>query len=55
LSERLMRIEMERARLWLELERRAAQGGGQDVEVHLRRLAALERYAQRCSSALRRP
>jgi hypothetical protein len=54
LSDRLMRIEDEKIKLLREIEERLRQRDGADVKRHLRRLAALDRYAQRSFSTLRK-
>jgi RNA polymerase-interacting CarD/CdnL/TRCF family regulator len=53
LSDRLSRIEIERLRLYQEIERGLEKGDIQQIAQLLRRLAALDRYRQRCSSSLR--
>ncbi|MGY3545290.1 hypothetical protein [Bradyrhizobium sp. USDA 4469] len=52
LSERITRIEAERAKLIFEIE--TALWGGTAVDNPVRRLDALERYAKRSASALRK-
>jgi len=54
LFDRMTRIESERANLFLQIEELAKKGEVNKVEVTLRRMTALERYAQRCSSTLRK-
>jgi len=54
LSDRLSQIETERLRLYQEIERGLEKGEIQQVTPLLRRLFALDRYAQRCSSTLRK-
>jgi hypothetical protein len=54
LSDRLMHIEGERIKLLREIDQRLRQRDGADVKRHLRRLAALDRYAQRSFSTLRK-
>jgi hypothetical protein len=54
LSDRLSQIETERLRLYQEIERGLEKGEVQQVTPLLRRLFALDRYAQRCSSNLRK-
>ena len=54
LSDRLMRIEGEKIELLREIDERLRQRDGADIKPHLRRLAALDRYAQRSFSALRK-
>ncbi len=51
---RLQRIEIERTKLWIEIESRLAQGEVEQVDRKLRCLGALDRYAQRSSSRLRK-
>ena len=54
LFDRLIRIEAERASLSREIEEILRKGEMKKVEAMLRRMSALERYAQRCSSTLRK-
>jgi hypothetical protein len=54
LSDRLSQIETERLRLYQEIEQGLKRGGIQQVASLLRRLSALDRYALRCSSSLRK-
>ena len=54
LFDRMMHIEAERARLSREIEEIVRKGVMNKVEAMLRRMSALERYAQRCSSTLRK-
>jgi hypothetical protein len=54
LSGRLLQIENERLRLCREIEQGLEQGDIQQIATRLRRLFALDRYAQRCSSTLRK-
>ena len=54
LSDRLARIESERVKLTFEIETQLWEGDGGGVDDLLNRLANLERYAQRCSTALRK-
>jgi hypothetical protein len=54
LSDRLSKIETERLRLYQEIEQGLKKGEIQQVTPLLRRLSALDRYAQRCSSSLRK-
>lgn len=54
LSDRLSRIEIERLRLYQEIERGLEKGDIQQIACLLRRSAALDRYAQRCSSSVRK-
>jgi hypothetical protein len=51
---RLQHIEIERTKLWIEIENRLAQGEVEQADRNLRRLGALDRYAQRSSSRLRK-
>ena len=50
----LQRIEIERTKLWIEIENRLAQGEVEQVDRKLRHLGALDRYAKRSSSQLRK-
>lgn len=54
LSDRMDQIEAEKVRLCQEVERGLVQADVQQIAHHLRRLSALDRYAQRCSSSLRK-
>jgi hypothetical protein len=54
LSERLSQIETERLRLHQKIEQVLKKGDTQQSTSLLRRLSALDRYAQRCSSSLRK-
>lgn len=54
LSERLSRIETEKLQLHQEIEHSLRKGDIQDITSLLRRLSALDRYAQRCFSSLRK-
>ena len=54
LSDRLSQIETDRVRLYQEIKRGLEKGEIQQVTPLLRRLFALDRYAQRCSSTLRK-
>lgn len=54
LSDRLIRIEGEKVKLLGEIDECLQQQDEADVERHLRRLAALDRYAQRSFSTLRK-
>ncbi len=54
LFDRMMHIEAERARLSRDIEEMVRKGEMNKVEAMLRRMSALERYAQRCSSTLRK-
>lgn len=54
LFERMMRIEAERARLSWEIDELVRKGQVKKVEAQLRRMSALERYAERCASTLRK-
>lgn len=54
LSERLSQIETERLRLYQELEQGLKRGDIQEIARLLRHLSGLDRYAQRCSSSLRK-
>ena len=54
LSERLSQIETERLRLYQELEQGLKRGDIQKIARFLRHLSGLDRYAQRCSSSLRK-
>ena len=54
LSERLSQIETERLRLYQELEQGLKRGDIQKIARLLRQLSGLDRYAQRCSSSLRK-
>jgi hypothetical protein len=54
LSDRLSQIETERLRLYREIERSLKKGDIQRIAPLLRSLSALDRYAQRCSSSLRK-
>ena len=54
LSDRLSQIEAERLRLHQEIEQSLTKGEVEKVTMGMRRLSALDRYAQRCSSALRK-
>jgi hypothetical protein len=54
LSDRLSQIEAERLRLYEEIERGLKRRDIQEIASLLRRLSALDRYAQRCSSSLRK-
>ncbi len=54
LFDRMMHIEAERARLSREIEEMVRKGEMNKVEAMLRGMSALERYAQRCSSTLRK-
>jgi hypothetical protein len=54
LSDRLSQIEDERLRLHQEIEQGLKTGDVQKVTSLLLRLSALDRYAQRCSSSLRK-
>jgi hypothetical protein len=54
LSGRLSQIEAERLRLHQKIEQALREGNVQQITSLLRRLCALDRYAQRCSSSLRK-
>jgi hypothetical protein len=54
LSDRMTQIEAERVRLCQEIERGLEQGVVGEIAPQLRRLSALDRYAQRCFSSLRK-
>ena len=54
LSDRLMRIEGEKIKLLEEIDEGLRQRDGAHVRRHLHRLAALDRYAQRSFSTLRK-
>jgi len=54
LSDRLSQIETERLRLYQEIEQGLKKGDIQQIAPLLRRLSALDRYARRCSSSLRK-
>lgn len=56
LSERIARIEAERGKLTFEIETQLWEGTGgrKDIDDRLRQLDALERYAKRSASALRK-
>jgi hypothetical protein len=54
LSDRLSQIEIEKLRLHQEIEQGLKTGDVQKVSSLLRRLSALDRYMQRCSSSLRK-
>jgi hypothetical protein len=54
LSDRLFQIESERLRLYEEFERRSEKPDFEQTASLLRRMGALDRYAQRCSSSLRK-
>lgn len=54
LCDRLLQIQGERERLCRVVEDYLEGGDVQEIGRYLRRLAALERYAQRCSSTLRK-
>jgi hypothetical protein len=54
LSERLSQIETERLRLHQKIEQVLKTGDTPQSTSLLRRLSALDRYAQRCSSSLRK-
>jgi len=54
LSDRLSQIETERLRLYQEIEQGLKKGDIQQIAPLLRRLSALDRYALRCSSSLRK-
>jgi hypothetical protein len=54
LSDRLSQIEAERLRLHQKIEQALKEGNAQQITSLLRRLSALDRYAQRCSSSLRK-
>ena len=54
LFDRPMRIEGERAKLSGEITEFARNGEMKKAEIALRHMAALERYARRCSSTLRK-
>jgi hypothetical protein len=54
LSDRMTQIEEERVRLCREIERGLEQGEVRRIAHQLRRLSALDRYAQRCFSSLRK-
>lgn len=54
LSDRLARIETERGKLTFDIETRLWEAGGGGVDDLLHQLVYLERYARRCSSALRK-
>jgi hypothetical protein len=54
LSDRLSQIEIERLRLYQDIEQGLKKGDTQKTASLLRRLSALDRYAQRCSSSLRK-
>lgn len=54
LSERLARIDVEMARLVGRIEDGLASGSADTSTVDLRRLAALQRHADRCYSRLRK-
>jgi len=54
LSERLSQIETERLRLHQKIEQVLKKGDTQQRTSLLLRLSALDRYAQRCSSSLRK-
>jgi len=54
LSDRLSQIEAARLRLHREIRQSLKKGEVEKVTMGLCRLSALDRYAQRCSSALRK-
>jgi hypothetical protein len=54
LFNRMMCIEVERASLFQEIQEMVRKGEANKVETMLRRMSALERYARRCSSTLRK-
>ena len=54
LSGRLSQIEAERLRLHQKIQQALKKGDVQQVTSLLRRSSALDRYAQRCSSSLRK-
>jgi hypothetical protein len=54
LCDRLAQIQAEREKLCRAVEDHLERGGVQEIGRYLRRLAALERYAQRCGSTLRK-
>jgi hypothetical protein len=54
LSDRLSQIEAERLRLHQEIGQSLKKGEVEKVTMGLCRLSALDRYALRCSSALRK-
>ena len=54
LCERLVQIQAEREKLCRAIEDVLERGGVQIIGRYLRRLASLERYAQRCCSTLRK-
>lgn len=54
LVDRMTVIESERASLFQQIEEFAIKGEVNKVEVMLRRMSALERYARRCASTLRK-
>jgi hypothetical protein len=54
LSDRLSQIEAERLRLYQEIEQGLKKGDIQEIARRLRHLSGLDRYAQRCSSSLRK-
>jgi hypothetical protein len=54
LSGRLSQIEAERLRLHKKIQQALKKGDIQQITLLLRRSSALHRYAQRCSSSLRK-
>jgi len=54
LSDRLSQIEAERLRLHQEIEQSLEKKEIERITRDLRRLSALDRYAQRCFSAMRK-
>src|SRR5262245_13693746 len=54
LADRLARIEAERGRITFLIETRLWEGAGEGVDDLLHELDALERYARRSASALRK-
>jgi hypothetical protein len=54
LSERIARIEAERGKLTFEIETQLWEGNSTGVDDLVRQLDALERYAKRSASALRK-
>jgi hypothetical protein len=54
LFDRMMRIEAERVSLSQEIDELTRRGEIKKIEMQLRRMSALERYAERCSSTLRK-
>ncbi|MET4221764.1 uncharacterized protein (UPF0335 family) [Bradyrhizobium sp. LB14.3] len=54
LSERIARIEAERGKLTFDIETQLWEGNRNGIDVLVRQLDALERYAKRSASALRK-